>query len=49
MKEEIMKLAEDLLTPIGWYGEKAKTIEGIEKFAEKIILLFEEKKETTEN
>lgn len=49
MKEEILKLAQDLLTPIGWYGEKAKSIDGIEEFVERIILLFEEKEEKTEN
>lgn len=43
MKEEILKLAEELLTPIGWYGEKGKSIEGIEEFVDRVVLLFDAK------
>lgn len=49
MKEEILKLAEETLKPIGWYGEQAKTIEGIEKFVEKVMLLFEIEVKNREN
>ena len=41
MKEEILKLAEKTLTPIGWYGEKAKSIEGIEEFVERVMEILE--------
>lgn len=49
MKEELLKLAEDTLTPIGWYGEKAKYIDGIEDFVEKIVKMLEDKNQLTEN
>lgn len=41
MKEKILKLAKETLTPIGWYGEKAKSIEGIEEFVEKVMKMLE--------
>ena len=49
MKEEILKLAQTTLTPIGWYGEKAKSIEGIEEFVNKVLALLEKEKQPTEN
>lgn len=49
MKEEILKLAKETLKPIGWYGEQAKTIEGIEKFVEEVLLLLQKKEKKTEN
>jgi len=48
MKEEILKLAQTTLTPIGWYGEKAKSIEGIEEFVNKVLDLLEKEKQPTE-
>lgn len=45
MREKILKLAEETLVPIGWYGERAKTIEGLDKFINEIINLIEKNKE----
>ncbi len=45
MKEEILKLAKETLIPIGWYGEKAKEIQGLEEFIEKLSLLLEQKED----
>ena len=44
MKEEILKLAKQMLKPIGWHGEIAKDIEGVEKFVDKILELFQKEK-----
>lgn len=41
MKEEILKLAKETLKPIGWHGEIAKDIEGVDKFVEKVLELVQ--------
>ena len=41
MKEQILKLAKETLKPIGWHGEIAKDIEGVEKFVEKVLELVQ--------
>ncbi len=48
MREQILKLADELLTPIGWYGEKGKEIDGLDKFVEKVEELFIKEKEEIE-
>ena len=41
MREEILKLAKQMLKPIGWHGEIAKDIEGVEKFVDKILEIIQ--------
>ena len=38
-KEQIIDIARDELTPIGWHEEQAKYIDGLDAFAEKLVKL----------
>jgi hypothetical protein len=38
-KEQIIDIARDELTPIGWHEEHAKYIDGLDAFAERLIKL----------
>jgi len=38
-KEQIIDIARDELTPIGWHEEHAKYIDGLDAFAERLVKL----------
>ena len=38
-KEQIIDIARDELTPIGWYEEHANYIDGLDAFAERLVKL----------
>jgi hypothetical protein len=39
-KEQIIEIAREELTPIGWHEEHAKYIDGLDAFAERLVKLF---------
>ena len=38
-KEQIIDIAKEELTPIGWHEEQAKYIDGLDAFAERLVKL----------
>ena len=39
-KEQIIDIAKEELTPIGWHEEQAKYIDGLDAFAERLVKLL---------